>query len=289
MTLGETIKDRRKDLYLTQKDLAEDTCAQSMLSKIERDELIPSKKILKQLASKLQVSLNELEENIHEDGDRQYIHDLKSIIRTHLEKREYESIAVMMKNLAHTHMKLDEEDDAFFQWVNASLYYYKTNDSKEAIKQFGEIKLEALSSDLSVEILNALGRIYYLDKKFNKAIEVFEKAITSMQGDISLQTKSKLLFNHALTLEEKDRNKEALEIVIQAIEFLVKNNSLFLLGDFYHTKGYLLRNFGELAEAKRSNELALSIFEIQNNIEFRTMTQLEIREIEEEIAVKVSE
>ena len=54
---------------------------------------------------------------------------------------------------------------------------------------------------------------------------------------------------------------------------------MYLLGDLYHTKGYILRKLGHLQEAKKSNQLALSIFEIQNNNKFKTMTQLEIEEI----------
>ena len=79
--------------------------------------------------------------------------------------------------------------------------------------------------------------------------------------------------------EEFDEDKKALDYIIQAIDRLVVEDSMYLLGDLYHTKGYILRKLGHLQEAKKSNQLALSIFEIQNNNKFKTMTQLEIEEI----------
>src|SRR5699024_2224975 len=87
------------------------------------------------------------------------------------------------------------------------------------------------------------------------------------------------LFNYALPLEEFDEDKKAVDYIIQAIDRLVVEDSMYVLGDLYHIKGYILRKLGHLKEAKKSTQLALSIFEIQNNNKFQTMTQLENEEI----------
>lgn len=282
LSLGNMIKNKRKNLNLTQAELANNICAQSMLSKIERDELIPSNKILEQIANKLNIDFSKLKDNSQQIDEKKNIHDIKKIIRSYLEKREYESISILLENMNQKKWNLESEDIVFFQWIEASTYYYKTKDSVAAFEKFKLINYDEISNDLRVEVTNALGRIYYLEKNFDKALTIFENAYSYSEG-IRPETRAKLSFNYVLALEEKNRDKEALEIVIRAIKLLVKNNSLLALGDLYHTKGYLLRKLGYLEEAKKSNQIALCIFEIQNNVEFKIMTQIEIDELKKEI------
>lgn len=279
MTLGKIIRERRKKLSLTQAELAKGICVQSMLSKVERDELIPNDSMLKGFSEKLNLSINELKKYIKVENDQKYIQDLKEIIRAHLEKREYDVVSVLLGSINQKDYELNEEDIAFFSWIEATIYYYETKDSAGAINKFNTIDLSNISSDLLAEIKNAIGRIYYLSKNYSEAIETFKEAVFLTKG-VSMHTKVKLAFNLSLSLEETNEDEEALELVIQSIDLLVKNNSLFLLGDLYHTKGFLLRKFNQLEEARKSNYLALSIFEIQNNNEFKAKTQLEINELD---------
>lgn len=282
MPLGTYIKEERKKLGITQKEFSENICVQSMLSKIERNEIMPSRKLMIKISKKLDIPLEKLEK-INTDTGKENLKKTKSLIRSYLDKRNYDIISALVNNLNLQQYDLTSEEDAFFTWIKATIYYYKTSDDKKALEQLNAINLEGISKNLSLEILNAKGRIYYLTEQYTKANNIYSSAYSLMTDDINMDIKIKLTFNYVLTLENLNESKKALSIILKTIDYLVSENSLYLIGDFYHTKGYILRKLGDLQEAKKSNELALAIFEIQNNNEFRTMTKIEIKEIENEL------
>ncbi|WP_156008109.1 helix-turn-helix domain-containing protein, partial [Streptococcus ruminantium] len=56
--LATRIKSRRKELKLSQKELAEGICKQGQISRLENGEYTPGSELLHQLAKKLKVSMD---------------------------------------------------------------------------------------------------------------------------------------------------------------------------------------------------------------------------------------
>jgi transcriptional regulator with XRE-family HTH domain len=284
MELGELVKHARKEMGLTQKDLSAGICTQALISRIEKGDIIPKKSILDQLGKRLELSGSDLNQVTHKAKYNDEIHQVKTTIRKYLEKRDYETIELLLKHNEFMIKKVnDENDQAFFSWIKASIQDKLYGQKGVALKILNDISLEGLNEELVLEILNAIGVIYYQDNKFEQALNVFRNGDNIIDEHIDYKVQAKIMLNYALTLEETASEKEALEVVMRAIDAIVSQNSMFLLGDLYHTKGYLLRKLGHLEEAKKSNQLALSIFEIQKNNEFKMMTQLEIKEINDEL------
>lgn len=282
MPIGTYIKEKRKKLGISQKAFSHDICTQSMMSKIERNEIEPSRKLLIKISNRLDISIEELEKR-KSNNDTENIKDIESLIRLNLDKRNYDTISLLINSLNLEKYQLTNDEKVFFKWIKATIYYYKTSDYKKTLKQLDGIDLNGISNNLNLEILNAKGRILYLTEQYEKANIIYNAAYSSMTDDTHMSIKTKLTFNYVLTLENLNESKAALSIILTTIDYLVSENSLYLLGDFYHTKGHILRKLGDLKEAKKSNELAMAIFEIQNNNKFRTITQVEIREIDHEL------
>lgn len=59
-TLGSSIKKIRKEKHLSQKELANQICSQSMLSSIENDLYTPNALLLIKLCEKLSINLSEI-------------------------------------------------------------------------------------------------------------------------------------------------------------------------------------------------------------------------------------
>ncbi len=284
MELGELVKHARKEMGLTQKDLSAGICTQALISRIEKGDIIPKKSILDQLGKRLELSETDLNQVTHKAKYNDEIHQVKTTIRKYLEKRDYETIELLLNHNEFMIKKVnDENDQAFFSWIKASIQDKLYGQKGVALKILNDISLEGLNEELVLEILNAIGVIYYQDHKFEQALNVFRNGDNIIDEHIDYKVQAKIMLNYALTLEETASEKKALEVVMRAIDAIVNQNSMFLLGDLYHTKGYLLRKLGHLEEAKKSNQLALSIFEIQKNNEFKMMTQLEIKEINDEL------
>lgn len=280
MEFGATIKSRRKELGLTQKELSAGICTQALISRIEKGDIVPQNSILDKLANRLNMNTEEIKTIAYQSSHKSEIIEIKEMIRKALSRRDYRQVelTVNQNEMLISHIN-NENDRAFFTWIKASLEDKLYHRKEEALEILTAIPLLDLEDELAIEILNAIGIIYYQEENFEQALNVFQNAVNMIEESMDELVQVKLFFNYALTLEEYNEDKKALEYVMRAIDLLVIKDSMFLLGDLYHTKGYILRKLNHLEEAKKSNQLALSIFDIQNNSKFKTITQLEIEEI----------
>lgn len=58
ISIGDKVIKRRKELKMTQADLAKNICTQSQVSRIEKNEIMPSSETLFLIANKLNVSMD---------------------------------------------------------------------------------------------------------------------------------------------------------------------------------------------------------------------------------------
>lgn len=284
MELGELIKLNRKKMKMTQKELSNGICTQALISRVEHGDIIPNQSILNKIGARLNLSSDDLQLVKSNTRYREKIEQLKQTIRKYLTQRDYKTIELI---LHHNKPLVDNvqnaNDKAFLRWIEASLQDKIYNQSDIALDLLNEISLNDIEDELVIEILNAIGVIYYRNGDFNRAINVFQNAVNVIDEQIDFKVQVKVMLNYALSLEEIDGDKKALEVILHSINIVVENESLFILGDLYHTKAHILRKLGHLLEAKKNNQIALSLYMIQNNDEFQTMTQIEIKELSEEM------
>lgn len=284
MELGELIRINRKKLKMTQKDLSDGICTQALISRIEHGDIIPKQSILNEIGARLNLSTDDLQLVTNNTRYREKIEQLKQTIRKYLTQRDYKTIELILHhNKSLVNEVQNANDKAFLCWIEASLQDKIYHQSAIALDLLNEIPLDDIEDELVIEILNAIGVIYYRNSDFNHAINVFRNAVNVIDEKINFKVQVKVMLNYALTLEELDSDKKALEVTMRSINLALENESLFILGDLYHTKAYILRKLGHLLEAKKNNQIALSLYTIQNNDEFQTMTQLEIKELSDEL------
>lgn len=285
MSLGTLIKEKRKSLSMTQRDLAKGICVQAMVSKIENDELKPSQDKLNKIAERLQVSVDYFEQNTisKEETDSVTMEQIIEKIRDLLAIREYDSIDFLMKAYEDEIQKATNlHEIMFFQWIQATIYEHKTGDSETAIKKLESITITDVEKEISLEIINAIARLYIRNDQFEEAIKKMETGLAyAKDKTINFKVIVKLLLNYALAMNKTKQYKKKLDVLNKGINLLLKNQSLFTLGDFYYQKGRLFRNLKEYTEAKHYYNNAYSLFDIQGNEKFRNMTQVELNEIEE--------
>lgn len=274
---------------MTQKDLAEGICVQAMISKIENNELIPRHDKLEKLANRLNIPLEYFSENISnpkkESTESVDINGVIKVIREQLTKREYDSVFYLVEAYQREIQNLSNEREIlFFKWIKATLHYHKHKDSNEALEMLKAIPLSDNEIELSIEIINAIGRMYYIREEYEKAIQEYEKGMAySLNKEVSDFTiRVKLLFNYSLALVNKEEYREALEVINTGIDMLVEKQSLYLLGDLYYQKGIVFRHYNNTLDAKRCYLNAYSLFDIQKNEKFKNLTQLELNEIADE-------
>lgn len=284
MELGDLIKSRRLELGMTQKELAQGICTQALISRIENNDTIPKKDILDQFEERLELKHNELNIFYSLKSNQHKIDELIKEIRDAVNRRDYRSIELLFNyNKEIIASSKDINDISFFKWMNASICHQIYDESDKALDILNDIPLDNLYNELSIEIVNATGLIYYQQKNFKKALSSFYCGMQKITEDVDFKIQAKLLFNYTLTLEESDRNKEALDTLLSGIELLLENDSLFLLGDYYYTKGFIYDKLNNYEEAISNLKLAQMIFKLQNNSRLYDLTTFAISEIKKQL------
>lgn len=279
MHIGSLIRNRRKELRLTQKDLAQGICTQALISKIEREELNPSINMVYRLSERLQVPLSYFDVESNTMGVRyKNTEQLIGILRRQLERREYSAAAYLIQtNKKVIQTTVSSDDYVFFEWIQGILYYYLDRDIKKSIDKLTNIQLLNSQNPFIVEIYTSIGVLYYEEKKFNKARIFFEKAVNHLTENISQKIKAKLYFNYSLCLKELNCIEEALQLLIEGITDLVEENSLYLLGDFFYQKAICLKELDENEKAYNDLETAITVFRLQKNDLFETRAKIELK------------
>lgn len=287
MKLGEIIKIKRKELGLTQQQLAKDICAQALISRVEKGDIVPKKAILDKLEQRLGLEENELIKAEHDNSKKNELQDIKKNIRLYLSTRDYNTIELMLDHYKHLiNSSRDVNDKVFFTMVEASLQYHLNENADKALEILNSIYLDDVEKELAVEVYNTRGVMYYKKEQYEDALKVYKKGIDLLDESINIEIRAKMTLNYSLALEQLDYNKEALSYVSEGIDMLVKNNSLFSLGDFHHTKGHIFYKLGNLVDSKECFELSSSIFRLQNNKKLLSFSQLALTEINNKLSQK---
>ena len=284
MGLGDIIKRRRLELGMTQNELADDICTQALISRIEHNDLIPKKDILDKIEARLDLNMSELNIVISMNTNQHKVNKLISEIRAYLNKRDYNSIDLLTKyNDKLINSCKDVNDISFFKWMKATYIHQVEHETDKALDILKDIPLNKLDNELSIEIENAIGLIFYQEKEFDDALPYFFSGMQKLNKNVDYKVQVKLLFNYALTLEESDQDNKALSVILSGIDLLLEKDSIYILGDFYYTKGFIFNKLNNYSEALDNFELALALFKIQNNNRFYDYTQLAISEIKNKL------
>ena len=287
MGLGDIIKRRRLELGMTQNELADDICTQALISRIEHNDLIPKKDILDKIEARLDFDMSELNIVISLHTNQHKINKLISEVRAYLNKRDYHSIKLLITyNEVLIKSCKNMNDISFFKWMKATYIHQLDGNTEEALHILKKIPLDELDNELSIEVMNAIGLVYYQEGHFETALDYFHDGMEIINPSVNYKVQAKIIFNYALTLEEDNQNQKTLSILLSGLDLLLENDSLFLLGDFYYMKGFVFDKMKNHNEAKDNFELAQSIFKIQNNTRFYNLTQMAISEIKNNQSVK---
>lgn len=289
MELGEKIKKRRKEIGLTQIDLAEGICTQAMVSRLEKLKVRPSRDLMEKIAERLEVSVHYFYGEDSRETIKTKTQQLVKMIRKHLERREYESIAYLMESNEPITSKAIGEDRLFFGWIQGLIYAQLDDDKDKALEHLSALEESTIKGELRVEIIDSIGNLYAMKKDFVQAEAYYQKGFDSFNEWMNHETKAKLLLNYSICFEHQGKMRLSLEKALQGLELLIENNTLYLLGDFFFQKGFCLEELQQIESAIDAYKKSLFVFEIQQNDRFRTMAKLAISEAEKKLGMPKEE
>ncbi|BCP57779.1 transcriptional regulator [Streptococcus parasuis] len=202
MLLASRIKSRRKELKLSQKELADGICKQGQISRLENGEYTPGSELLYQLAKKLNVSMDYFFDEHISDESVELI-EFKKISKNFINHRNYESLKYIYELEKGKSHRLSLSDKIYLEWVGSLVDFYFFQKREEAMENLEEILKSLTKIDINyLQISNTLFNFYYdtenLDR-FDRIKEDLNEQIMKLSLDKIEELELSIKFNYNLS------------------------------------------------------------------------------------------
>lgn len=231
--VAEKLRFKRKELKLSQKELANGICEQSQISKIERGHLMPSADLLFKLSQRLEVPLDyffnkqiEVKSNLS---------SFKHLATRLLNDRNYMDLEYLYQLEVNKNNLLSLEDQMYLTWVKAIINFYQYDSRDKAITLL-ETALSKLAPDTLVylKILNTLANFYSLvdrsldyENRYRQLITLYKTR--DLDSQEFLFGYLRIRYNHAYYLLSRNRNQEAIQEALEVIDFCKSKQTSYQL------------------------------------------------------------
>lgn len=264
--LGNEIKKIRVMRGLTQKQLSDNICHQSEVSRIEAGAVYPSMDILQGIAAKLQVPITHFYEVlIYSDIERKK--QFKDRIQVLSKKKKYDEIYKIVSNELKKEKSHPEFNQFLLWYYYLSAYVLKKLDFEYCILELKKIVHQSYGGvdvfqDLYIE--NSIAIIYAENDQLDKAMTLFREILKQLESFNNNQVFIvKVRYNYAKALCLSNHFKDALYQLNEAIETSCHIGSMELIGHLYYQKGECLEKLDYASnEIKEVYEKASLFFDL---------------------------
>ncbi|MGT2755787.1 helix-turn-helix domain-containing protein [Streptococcus ovuberis] len=271
--LASRIKNRRKELKLSQKELADGICKQGQISRLENGEYTPGSELLYQLAKKLNVSMDYFFDEHISDESVELI-EFKKISKNFINHRNYESLKYIYELEKGKSHRLSLSDKIYLEWVGALVDFYFFQKREEAMENLEEILKSLTKIDINyLQISNTLFNFYYDTEnlvRFDRIKEDLNEQITKLSLDKIEELELSIKFNYNLSRYYwLQKNIDlAIKQVTATIRLCQEYRTSYLLADLFLLLGNLSLNFSERKTVKSYFETAYFLYKyIEDNNE----------------------
>jgi len=276
------IKTKRKEKGITQKELADGICVQAVISKIEKGETTPSVDIFFKIVKKLEIDMSivskifKLNNTIHQN--LVYSDKVKQL----LYMRDYENLAYVLKTL--NKLDMTPEEILYYEWlISVTNYMTRQSTFLETIQELKGILSESKDNyfQLYLKVVSAIASIYSDNHDNDLALQYFESIIDDYQASEDFQDQVTFLYSISRAYFIKEDLNKSLMYISKAIDEILEEKSIYLLGDSLLMKAYILNEAKLYDESKKYCRNAITIFELENKELLKNMAQKLLIDIEE--------
>ena len=284
--IGKKIRELRKNIGLSQEDVAEGICTQAQISKIEKGIVYPYASTLYQISQKLGVDVNYFFD-IGMTPRLDYIQEVENQLKVLRRSLQYEEmmdiIRIEVSNPLFSHNKKNLQ---LLLWHKGIYQFEVEKDHIKASATMEEaIKLTQVSSKVwserELEILMTMGA-FYINDDSHKALEIFKEVnlhIEALPHLIDLTITTRLHYHIARVLTRIQKFDESIQYCKKGIQWCIQKDSMFALGELHYHIGYNYELKGELDLTKDYLNKALIVFELQNDDKYAQLLRNKINEL----------
>ena len=284
--LATRLKNRRKELKMSQRELAEGICKQGQISRLENGEFTPGADFSYALSKKLKVSIDYFfNEQIVEEIDE--LSEFKKLAQTFITNRNYESLKYIYELESVKVHRLSLVDKFYMEWIKSLIDFYFYGQQEEAVARLEKVLSQLSVSDLNyLQVSNTLFNFYYDIEdleSFNDIREKLEYQVNQLNLKTIEELNLSIKFNYNVCryLWLQNNTEEAITKITDTINQCKTYRTTYLLADLYLLIGNVSKNFSSKAAAKDYFETAYFLYKLEGNMSMALKIEHYIADITE--------
>lgn len=270
--LASRLKERRKALKMSQKELAEGICKQGQISRIENGEYTPGSELLYALSRKLRVSMNYFFDEQVQD-EKNELENFRLVAENFISQRDYSSLKYLYNLESKSSSHLSLSDKMYLEWIQTLVLFYCDNNKLEAVSKLEKLIKEKNISELNyLRFSNTLFNFYYdIDdlNQFNEIRDNLEERVNNLiiHTIEELELSIKFNYNIGRYLWLQNNVEDALNKISETIRICKRYRSNYLLADLYLLLGNASSSFGNIDEVRDYYTKAKFLYNLDGNQE----------------------
>lgn len=270
--LASRLKERRKALKMSQKELAEGICKQGQISRIENGEYTPGSELLYALSRKLRVSMDYFFDEQVQD-EKNELENFRLVAENFISQRDYSSLKYLYNLESKSSSHLSLSDKMYLEWIQTLVLFYCDNNKLEAISKLEKLIKEKNISEINyLRFSNTLFNFYYdIDdlNQFNEIRDNLEKRVNNLIIHTIEELELSIKFNYNISryLWLQNNVEDALNKISETIRICKRYRSNYLLADLYLLLGNASASFGNIDEVRDYYTKAKFLYNLDGNQE----------------------
>ncbi|MFC0233560.1 helix-turn-helix domain-containing protein [Vagococcus entomophilus] len=257
---GENLRYLRQQKRMTQKELSQGICAQSMISAIENGSYLPNISLAQQLAARLSISIEDLSLSDY--------YNISSTDQTnkYLEKlcnaKEYQKLyQFLLQETTIEEVQTQEQVQAYYYYLGCCEYQLNKGELV-AEKSFRMALLQIIdqpkfyASTLTRQCYASLALTYLKYGQPQKCHVYFEKAFHALDKIPYEENQQILYFLRAVSFWYQKELEDSIRWLELGTEFAVAHNSHYLLGNMYALKAQVYAAMNNIRESQKAQQVS---------------------------------
>ena len=270
--LASRLKERRKALKMSQKELAEGICKQGQISRIENGEYTPGSELLYALSRKLRVSMDYFFDEQVQD-EKNELENFRLVAENFISQRDYSSLKYLYNLEIKSSSHFSLSDKMYLEWIQTLVLFYCDNNKLEAVSKLEKLLKERNISEINyLRFSNTLFNFYYdIDdlNQFNEIRDNLEKRVNNLIIHTIEELELSIKFNYNISryLWLQKNVEDALNKISETIRICKRYRSNYLLADLYLLLGNASASFGNIDEVRDYYTKAKFLYNLDGNQE----------------------
>ena len=270
--LASRLKERRKALKMSQKELAEGICKQGQISRIENGEYTPGSELLYALSRRLRVSMDYFFDEQVQD-EKNELENFRLVAENFISQRDYSSLKYLYNLESKSSSHLSLSDKMYLEWIQTLVLFYCENNKLEAVSKLEKLIKEKNISEINyLRFSNTLFNFYYdIDdlNQFNEIRDNLEKRVNNLIIHTIEELELSIKFNYNISryLWLQNNVEDALNKISETIRICKRYRTNYLLADLYLLLGNASASFGNIDEVRDYYTKAKFLYNLDGNQE----------------------